>query len=112
MPHSPGARRSAAKREVALATYLVARLAHDALPHRVIPQTSRAERATGAKNWLSTLALPATVRPALIRLVDASATDSRSVATALRTVTSVTATFLDSRARLELDRLVATFDAE
>ena len=40
------------QREVALATYLAARLAQDVLPERGVPQTSRAERAVGAKSWL------------------------------------------------------------
>lgn len=96
------------QREVALAIYLTARLAQDVLPDRGVPQASRADRAGGAKSWLSTLTLPATVRPALMRLVDASATDTRTTADALRTVATVTASFLDARARSELETLTET----
>jgi hypothetical protein len=99
------------QREVALATYLAARLAHDALPERGVSQASRVERAGSAKNWLSTLALPSTVRPALIRLIEASAADRRSTAVALRTVSAAAASFLDTRARSELDRLANALEA-
>ena len=95
------------QREVALAAYMAARLAQDVLPERGVPQTSRAERAAGAKNWLATLSLPAAVRPALSRARRTRpATDRTSTADALRAVAAATATFLDSRARSELDRLV------
>jgi hypothetical protein len=97
---------------VALATYLAARLAHDVLPERGVPQTSRAERAGSARNWLATLVLPSAVRPALSRVADASATDQRSTAEALRTAMTVVAPFLDTRARSELDRLAATLAAD
>jgi hypothetical protein len=99
------------QREVALAAYMAARLAQDVLPERGVPQPSRAERATGAKSWLSTLALPASVRPALARLVDASGGEPRGAAEALRAVAAATGTFLDTRARSELDRLVAALES-
>jgi hypothetical protein len=99
------------QREVALATYMAARLAQDVLPERGVPQTSRAERAVGAKSWLATLALPNSVRPALAKLVDATATDQRATATAFRAATAATATFLDPRARSELDQLLSALEA-
>ena len=98
------------QREVALATYLSARLAHDVLPERALSQPGRAERAGNAKSWLSTLSLPAPVRPALANLVDASAGERAAVAPALRTVMTVTANFLDSAARLELEQLATALD--
>jgi hypothetical protein len=97
------------EREVALATYLVARLAHDSLPDRGIPQPVRAERATNAKTWLATLALPAPIRSALIRLIEASGDDPAGVATPLRGVITATSNRLDRAARLELDRLAEAF---
>ena len=98
------------QREVALATYLAARLAHEALPEGSLTQPLRAERAASAKSWLSTMALPAPVRPALVRLVDASAGERRMVAEALRGVLSATAGMLDARVRSELDQLVGALE--
>lgn len=99
------------QREVALATYMAARLAQDVLPERGVPQTSRAERAVGAKSWLATLALPNSVRPALAKLVDSTGTDQRATATAFRAAAAATATFLDPRARSELDQLLSALEA-
>jgi hypothetical protein len=99
-------------REVALAAYLVARLAHDVLPERGLAQATRAERAGNAKNWLSTLALPTSVRPALARLVDASSGGRPGVGDALRNVIAVADAFLDSAARSELEHLSAALSAE
>ena len=95
------------QREVAIATYVVARLAHDALPERGLTDAIRTERVVGAKTWLANLALPATVRPALVRLVEATAVGLAQTADALRGVIAVTANLLDSKAKLELDQLVA-----
>lgn len=99
-------------REVALATYLAARLAHDALPERGLLPALRAERAANAKHWLSTLALPAPVRPALARLLDASAGDVATILDALAGVIAVTANFLDSGARSELVKLSAVLERQ
>jgi hypothetical protein len=99
------------QREVALATFLAARLAHDALPSRGLNADTRADRAAGAKTWLSNLTLPAPVRPALAKLVEASAGETAGLAEAVRNVISVTANFLDSHARSELDQLAAVLDA-
>ena len=95
------------QREVALATYVAARLAHDALPERGLTDAIRAERVLGAKAWLSNLALPASVRPALVRLVEATGVGLGQTTEALRGVIAVTATLLDSKAKIELDQLVA-----
>jgi hypothetical protein len=94
------------QREVAIATYVAARLAHDALPERGLTDAIRAERVLGAKTWLANLALPAPVRPALIRLVEASAGGLGQTADALRGVIAVTANLLDTKAKSELDQLV------
>lgn len=99
------------RREVALAVYLGARLAHDALPERGLAPNVRASRTANARTWLSNLALPQPVRPVLVRLLDASAGSPSSAAEAVRAVIAVTADFLDPNARLELDRLAATLDA-
>ncbi|HSQ32314.1 MAG TPA: hypothetical protein VLN49_20805 [Gemmatimonadaceae bacterium] len=94
------------QREVALATYLAARLAHDTHPERGVSQSARAERAAHAKNWLSTLVLPPNVRAALARLVDASTGEPAEAATALGEVMRAVESFLDARARAELEQLV------
>lgn len=98
------------RREVALAAYLAARLAHDALPDRGLNEAIRAERSAGAKTWLGTLALPGSVRPALLRLVEASAGTSVQVAEAVRGVIAVTANLLDGRSKSELEQLAAAFE--
>jgi hypothetical protein len=99
-------------REVALATYLAARLVHDMLPDRGISPAVRTERAASARTWLSTLALPAAVRPALTKLVESSVGSLELAGQAVRGVTAVTANFLDSGARLELDSLAASLGAK
>ena len=97
-------------REVVLAAYLAARLADDSLPERGLPRTVRAERAGHARAWLSTLSLPASVRPALGVLVEASGEEWTNISAAIRNVMTVTSGFLDPSARLELDKLAASFD--
>ncbi|MEP6493142.1 MAG: hypothetical protein ABJF01_10730 [bacterium] len=98
------------QREVALATYLAARLADDVRSARNLSPATRAERAGSARSWMSNLALPNTVRPALVRLVEASANDTADTARALRVVIGVTATLLDSGAQSELERLATALE--
>jgi hypothetical protein len=97
-------------RETALATLAAARLAAAAAPPLPLAAPLRASRADAARLWLSSLALPAPVRAAILRLVDASATDDlRAISAAVAKVTDVTAPHLDRGARSELDRLGARF---
>jgi hypothetical protein len=98
------------RREVALAVYLAARLAQDALPDREIPQTARAERASHAKQWLASLSLPGSVRPALVELIDASAKERADAARSLRGAIAAVAESLDKNARAELVELAAALD--
>lgn len=99
------------QREVALATYLAARMAEDTLPDRGVSQPVRMERAAHAKIWLSTLALPAPLRGALMKLIDASSGEPAAAAQATADVTRSAASFLDVRAKAELERLVASLGA-
>lgn len=99
------------QREVALATYLAARLADDTLPQRGVSQPVRLERAAHAKTWLSTLALPAALRSALTKLIDASSGEPAAASDATAEVTRSAASFLDVRAKAELDQLVAALAA-
>ncbi|HLA90221.1 MAG TPA: hypothetical protein VJL28_07325 [Gemmatimonadaceae bacterium] len=95
-------------RETALATLVAARLAAGATPPALLAPPARAARAEAARLWLTSIALPAAVRGALLRLADASGTDDlRAIAVALARVTEVTAPHLDRGARSELDRLGA-----
>ena len=96
-------------REVALATYLVARLADDCLPEKELPAAARAERSNAARGWLASVALPAPVRTALTKLADATAGDLSVVAPTLTSVIAATESYLDTAARSELDRLARTF---
>jgi hypothetical protein len=99
------------QREVALAAYVAARLAEDVMADRGLSQPTRVDRAGHAKQWLSTLALPATMRPAFALLVDASAGERAAVARATRDVILATAGFLDSAARHELEQLAIALES-
>jgi hypothetical protein len=96
------------RREVALAVYLAARLADDTLPERGVSAEARADRAAHAKSWLSSMALPAPIRTALARLIDATATGRGTTAAALPAVITATGSQLDAGARAELERLTAS----
>lgn len=96
------------QREVALAVYLVARLAQDTLPDRGLSEGTRTERSAAAKAWLSGLALPSPVRNSLARAVEASSGSPIAAGEAVRDVTAVTATYLDSNSKMELDQLAGT----
>jgi hypothetical protein len=98
------------QREVALATYLAARLAHDVLPARGLSDEVRSERAAGAKTWLSTLALPAPVRPALAQLLESTSGPPGRAAEAVRAVMAAASGVLDARARTELDQLATSLE--
>ena len=97
-------------RETALATLIAARLAAGAAAPLSLAPPIRAARADAAKVWLSSVALPAPVRAAITKLVDASAgNDEKSLLAALAKVTDVTAPVLTKGARSELDRLAVKF---
>ena len=92
-------------REVVLATYLLARLADDCRESKALPAATRGSRAAAARNWLASTALPAPVRPALMRLAEATEGDRAGVSAALADVIAATSPYLDDPARLELERL-------
>lgn len=100
------------RREVALATYLAARLVDDVLEENGLSASIRADRAGSARSWLSTVALPAPVRQPLARLIDSSAGEAGGASQAVRAVIAVTADFLDRAARLELEHLAETLEAQ
>ena len=94
-------------REIALACFLVARLAGDATRQSgQLSSDQMTSRAQAARHWLGSAALPSPVRTALIRLVEATCrADKNALKAALDVVMTVTANHLDSAARLELSRL-------
>lgn len=96
-------------REVALATYLLARLVDDCHPERQLPATAREERSTAARAWLANIALPAPVRSALSKLAEATTHDIGDIGPMLASVVTATSTYLDAAARGELDRLGRSF---
>jgi hypothetical protein len=93
------------QREVALAAYLAARLAHDLVPDRELERDIRQERAGAAKNWLASMMLPPQIKPAVIRLIEATSQSRAAAAPALREMLAVSASQLDGAARLELEQL-------
>ena len=71
-------------REMALGSFLVARLMLATMPPTQLPTLERATRAERARHWLSTLAMPQPARMALLRAADASVAGGRDAAAALR----------------------------
>lgn len=98
------------RREVALATYLVARMVHDMSAERGVAPPLRRERATAAKGWLSSVALPTPTRTALVELLSATGGDPADAIPLLRRVIAVTAPSLDAGARLDLERLATSLE--
>jgi hypothetical protein len=78
-------------REVALAVLMVARLASDAVGAHALGASERVERAAAAKSWLASLAVPARVRPALARAIDATGQDRDVIAATLADLAKVAA---------------------
>ena len=97
-------------REVALAVYLSARLVQDSVGAGCLSDVARADRATNAKTWVSSFALPAAVRPAIVRLIESTAGDVASVVEDLRAVVASTRAYLDIHSLAELDRLAKSVD--
>jgi hypothetical protein len=101
------------QREVALAVYVAARLADDAVPDRALPTSIRAERATGARNWLASATLPQTVRAPLMKLIVRSAgDDSGATGGAVRAVLAAATTHLSPAVRSELTTLATSLEAQ
>jgi hypothetical protein len=93
-------------REVVMACFVSARLVRDATGPDAIPPSLRATRASGARAWLATLAVPVAQRAPFAKLIEASATDDpAAMRAALAVVMAVTAIYIDSGARSELEHL-------
>jgi hypothetical protein len=95
-------------RETALASYVVARLAVGCLATSAIAPEDRATRASAARTWLASLALPVPVRAPLVKVIESTRHESRpAVAAAIVTVADVAASYLDAPALAELRGLAA-----
>ena len=92
-------------REVALAALMAARLAQGVTTGESLPAADRVARASAAKVWLASLALPAPTRTPFTRCVDATTGTPLQVAGALRTLVAATSAHLDSASIQELERL-------
>lgn len=96
-------------REVALACFVAARLAHECTRDLNEDQEARAARCAGAKAWLGTLALPVAVRTPFIRCADLSVDGPPApVAKEVAALAIAAATYLDPQSRVELDALTAS----
>ncbi len=92
-------------REVALASLLTARLAQGVAAGDTLPPGDRAARASAAKVWLASLALPATTRVPFARCVEATTGTPLQVAGALRSLVAAAGAHLDGPSVQELERL-------
>jgi hypothetical protein len=96
-------------REVALACFVVARLAADRLEGSgALPEPGRGLRSAGARGWLGTLALPAAVRAPLARALELSGEgEGLGLPAALMELAEAASPFLDLGGRGELEALGA-----
>jgi hypothetical protein len=95
-------------REATLACYVGARLVSAFLPGAELPAGERGVRASAARTWLASLALPPSLRVPFTRLVESSRGDDPAVAgAALVTVADAAASYLDGPALAELRALAS-----
>jgi len=94
-------------REVAMACLVGARMASSMLPPFSISSTDSKLRSAAAKQWLSSLSLPVTVRTALTRLAETvSSGDRAATGDALSKLTGAAAHQIDEASATELRALV------
>lgn len=92
-------------REVALAALMTARLAQGAATADALHAADRVARASAAKVWLASLALPSTTRTPFTRAVEASTGTPLQTAGALRSLVAAAGAHLDGPSVQELERL-------
>ena len=98
---------------MALATLMAARLAAGALPPQPLPQGIRITRATGARVWLTALALPLPIRQSLTRLIDATTSvDRDGLENAMRTVIDLSSPQLDPQSIAELREVLRAMSTQ
>ena len=92
---------------------MAARLAAAALPPQPLPQGIRITRATGARVWLTALALPLPIRQSLTRLVDATTSvDRDGLENAMRTVIDLSSPQLDPQSIAELREVLRAMSTQ
>ena len=95
-------------REIALASFAVARLAASMLPPYTLTPADAATRVANTRQWLSSLALPAPQRAACIAVADAVASGAkRPVVHAISGLIEAAVRNLDQAAIAELHELMA-----
>lgn len=92
-------------REVALAALMTARLSASLRGMDVLSAPERASRATAAKVWLASLALPANTRVPFARCIDSTTGSPLQVAGALRSLVAAAGSHLDGAGIAELEKL-------
>jgi len=96
-------------RESLLAAYTAGRLVLSLTRGLTMTAGERKAQADAARTWAGTIAIPATAKAALNRVVDAvGAGDRKAAGVALAKVTEVTAQALDNASRLELESVAAS----
>ena len=97
-------------REIALACLMAAHLASDARTACTrLDDAARAERVASARGWFAALTVPATLRAACERVIDAAArTAYADLAPALAAVSGAARRHLDRDSVAELERVVET----
>jgi hypothetical protein len=89
------------------------RLASGLLPPYSIATADQKARSTAAKNWLSSVSLPATVRSGLTHLADAVAVGNRqTAATALSHLVMVAQRSIDEASASELIGVATALDSD
>ncbi len=93
-------------REVALACFVVARLAAERVPAHDEDQPRNTTRSVAAKAWLGTLALPTPVRGSASRCAELGVNGDRAtLSREVRGLVLAASGYLDGKSRAELDSL-------
>ena len=101
-----GRRPLGGEREIVLATLLGAHMATGLLTEHAFPAELRMRRAAAARSWLSSLALPASARTPLARLIETTGKDdSKAVREALQATLEAVGKSLDGASRREIEAL-------
>ncbi|MCR4339912.1 MAG: hypothetical protein NUW01_08510 [Gemmatimonadaceae bacterium] len=95
-------------REVALACFVIARLAGALLPPHALPTELREKRAAACRSWLASQAIPAAIRADLMAAAESTASAERSaISAAIRSLRGHATKHLDGASGQELDSLAA-----
>lgn len=93
-------------REAVLAVLVLARLAAAQVTRPPLPAPLRVARAVAARAWLGALTIPAQLRPALLRAIEATGGEAPALREALESVIQVTSSNLDRATVAEVQALL------